>query len=45
MSKGKKKKKYSVKLHDFFRILCWMDKYFKRFIVYQSGITMNINNT
>ena len=28
-----------------FRILCRLDIYFKRLIIYQSGITMNISNT
>ena len=42
-----KEKQYSVKLHDFFFfcILCRMNIYFKRLIIYQSGITMNIRNT
>ena len=41
-----KEKQYSVKLHHFFfRILCRIDIYFKRLIVYQSVITMNISNT
>ena len=41
-----KEKQYSVKLNDFFfRVLCRMDIFFKRFIIYQSGITMNIINT
>ena len=29
----------------FLHILCRIDIYFKRFIIYQSGITMNIRNT
>ena len=29
----------------FFRILCLMDIYFKRLVIYQSGITMNMSNT
>ena len=42
----RKEKQYSVKLHDFcFRILCRMDIHFKRFIINQCGITMNIKNT
>ena len=41
-----KEKQYSVKLHDlFFRILCRMDIYFKRRVIYQSRITVNISNT
>ena len=37
----KRKKEFSVKLHDFFfHILCRMDIYFRRLIVYQSRITM-----
>ena len=40
-----KERQCSVKLHDFFRILCRMDINFKRFIIYQSGITINISNT
>ena len=28
-----------------FNILCQMDRFFKRFIIYQSGITMNMSNT
>ena len=28
-----------------FRILCRMDIYFKRIVIYQSGITKNISNT
>ena len=47
------KKKFSVKRKNntqsscmiFFEILYWMDIYFKRLIIYQSGITMIINNT
>ena len=34
-----------VKLRDFFCILCWMDIYSKRLVLYQSGISMNISNT
>ena len=29
----------------FFRILCRVDIFFKRLIVYESGITMNMSNT
>ena len=47
------KKKFYVKRKNntqsscmvFFEILCRMDIYFKRLIIYQSGITMIINNT
>ena len=28
-----------------FHILCRMDAYYKKLIIYQSGITMNVNNT
>ena len=42
----RKEKKYSFKLHDFFsRILCRMDIYSKRRVIYQSGSTMNISHT
>ena len=40
-----KEKQYSVKLHDFFFVFCWMDIFFKRLNIYKSGITMNISNT
>ena len=40
-----KEKQYPVKLHDFFRILFGMDIFFKRLIIYQTGITMNMSNT
>ena len=33
-----KKKQYSVKLHDFFCILCRIDILFKRLIIYQSDM-------
>ena len=39
-----KEKQYSVKVHHFFRILCLMDIFFKRLIIYQSGIKVNIGN-
>ena len=39
-----KEKQYSVKLHDFFHILCRMDTFFKRLIIYESGITINVSN-
>ena len=43
----KQRKKYSVKLHYyvFFRVFCWMDKYFNTTFIYQTGIRMNISNT
>ena len=28
----------------FFRILCQIDIYFKKLIIYQSGITINVSN-
>ena len=40
-----KRKTILVKLRDFFCILCWMDIYSKRLVLYQSGISMNISNT
>ena len=41
-----KEKQYSLGLHDFFfRILCRMDIFFKRFIINHCGITINISNT
>ena len=36
---------YSVELHDFFSYFMSYEHIFKRFIIYQSGITMNIRNT
>ena len=42
---GQKQKQYSVKLLDCFCILCRMDIYFKRLVIYESGITMNITKT
>ena len=41
----KKKNHTQSSCKIFFRILCRMDIYFKRLIIYQSGIPMNISNT
>ena len=38
-------RQYSFKLHDFFCILCGMDIFLKKLIIYQSGITTKISNT
>ena len=39
-----KEKQYSAKLHDFFHILCRMDLYFKRLMIYQIYLS-NIRDT
>ena len=41
----KRKKNTQLIALFFFRILCQMDIYLKSFMIYQSGITMNIRNT
>ena len=41
---SQKEKQYYVKLHDVFCILYRMDIFFKRLMIYQSGITMNMKN-
>ena len=42
-----KKKQYLDKLHNFWGFFCilhWMDIYFKRLIIYQRNITINISD-
>ena len=41
----KRKNNTQLNCMIFFHILCRMEIYFKRLVIYQSGITMNISNT
>ena len=40
-----KEKQYTFKQHDFFRTLCQMGIYYKRFMIYPHAIALNVRYT